>query len=309
MTREMQDGINSDAAGMDHSIALVAYYIDGPFAWTADEIAMFPNSVHVRIATRWTTRDGHVIDRENGDATAAQAAAWAHQRRLDGFLWPVAYCSESNQAEVIAAFNTIHEPLPLWWLAHWDNLDVLPPGAIAKQYADPGPLDRSVVADHWPGVDQGGSMTNPIEQNLAAFVFGGGPSTDAAVPGRMPQGVSDTSLFGRMVESQGMLQRLTDPKTGVLAVLAGVATQDATDHAAELAAMDADMKATVAQLTVAIQTEGAPQVTQAQLDAAFAAANIGPATAAALVALLAKAAAPASAAPVGPQTQSPAGRV
>lgn len=169
MTREMQDGINSDAAGMDHSIALVAYYIDGPFAWTAAEIALFPHSVHVRIATRWTTRDGNVIDQENGDATPAQAAAWANQRRLDGYAWPTVYCTEANKPLVIAAFQAIGEPLPLWWLAHWDNLDVLPAGAIAKQYADPGPLDKSVVADFWPGVDQGGTVTDP--QAIAAAVL------------------------------------------------------------------------------------------------------------------------------------------
>lgn len=166
MTREMQDGINSDAAGMDHAIPLVAYYIDGLYAWTAAEIALFPHSVHVRIAVRWTTRDGHVIDRENGDATAAQAAAWAHQRRLDGYPWPTVYCSVSSQAEVIAAFQAIREPMPLWWLAHYDNIDTLPAGCVAKQYADPGPLDKSIVADYWAGVDQGGNVTDPLDEQI-----------------------------------------------------------------------------------------------------------------------------------------------
>lgn len=163
MTREGQDGINSDAAGMNHSISVVAYYISGRFAWTQAEIDMFPNSVHVRIATQSSVRDGHVIDCENGDATPAQAAQWAHQRRVDGFAYPIVYCSISAQPAVIAAFNAINEPLPGWWLAHYDNLDVLPAGALGKQYADPGPLDRSIWADYIPGVDgvQGGGTTTP----------------------------------------------------------------------------------------------------------------------------------------------------
>jgi hypothetical protein len=273
MTREMQDGINTDAAGMDHSIALVAYYIDGLYAWTQAQIDLFPNSVHVRIAVRWTTRDGHVIDRENGDATPEQAAAWAHQRRLDGYPWPAVYCSESNQQAVIDAFNAIHEPMPLWWLAHYDNVDVLPAGCIAKQYADPGPLDRSVVADRWPGVDNpGGNVSGPVDLTaaatnavwmqmclvswpkgsanaLAAIGQGATPNADGSVTEVHPAAVWLTVMAGREALDQTELAALqsglsalqtstaqvdADVKNGI----AGVAGQ-LTDVAAAVAALKA----------------------------------------------------------------------
>lgn len=167
MTREMDDGINSDAAGIARNdmsrIQLVAGYIDSTsFTWTAADWALFPNKVHVRIATKSSTNDGNVLDVEAGDATPAQAAQWAKMRRASGYAFPTVYCSASAQASVIAAFNAVGESLPLWWLAHYDNSDVLPAGAIAKQYADPGPLDKSIVADVWPGVDTGVIMTNPF---------------------------------------------------------------------------------------------------------------------------------------------------
>jgi len=280
MTREMQDGINSDAAGMDHTIPLVGYYIDGLFAWTQAEIDLFPRSVHVRIAVRWTTRDGHVIDRENGDATPAQAAAWAHQRRLDGYPWPAVYCSVSNQAEVIAAFNAIREPMPLWWLAHYDNVDVLPAGAIAKQYANPGPLDKSVVADYWPGVDQGGPVTAP-DPNLDAFVWLGGASTRAvhAVADLAPNGIDPTSLYGRVCDIQFALTKtlpvLTADEAGILAAVQGVdgdLKAGITQLVAVFAAPAVDVKTFAAALAPALAALLPPETPPAVLGEAVVAA-------------------------------------
>jgi hypothetical protein len=258
MTREMQDGINTDAAGMDHSIPLVAYYIDGLYAWTASEIALFPRSVHVRIAVRWTTRDGHVIDRENGDATAAQAAAWAHQRRLDGYPWPTVYCSVSNQAEVIAAFQAIHEPMPLWWLAHYDNVDALPAGCVAKQYADPGPLDKSIVADYWAGVDQGGTMA----------VLG--PDDHAAIQADLWAVLTSSTLrfSGRNFADMAVQSVNTGfANQAALAALTGARSADEAAILAAVQGVDGDLKAGVAQLVAAF---AAPTVDVKQFAAALA---------------------------------------
>lgn len=155
MSREGQDGINSDAASMDHTIPVVAYYIDGPHAWTASEIGLFTTNVHVKIASRFTTPAGNVIDCESGDTTPAEAAQWAAWRRADGYLNPMVYVSVDNQQAVIQAFLAAGQALPEWWLAHWDDLDQLPSGALGKQYASAPNLDRSIWADYIPGVDLG----------------------------------------------------------------------------------------------------------------------------------------------------------
>lgn len=161
MPREGQDGINTDAASMDHNIPVVAYYIDGPYAWTDQEIALFPNSVHVRIATRWTTQDGHFIDCELGDASPAEAVQWIGHRRASGYGYPGVYVSVSKQQAVIQACLAVHESLPGWWLAHWDDLDELPAGAWGKQYASQANLDKSIWADIIPGIDNGVTPIGP----------------------------------------------------------------------------------------------------------------------------------------------------
>lgn len=188
MPREGQDGINTDAADMDHTIPIVAYYIDGPYAWTPEEIALFPTSVHIRIATRWTTRDGHVIDCETGDATPAEAALWVSQRRADGYPYPMVYVSVSNQQAVISTFIAAHQALPGWWLAHWDDLDQIPAGAWGKQYESTPRFDKSIWLDTIPGVDTG---ANPLP----------GPPT---IPGRIPLGT--VLLLGSRGQYVSLLQ-------------------------------------------------------------------------------------------------------
>lgn len=154
MTREMYDAVTP--ANIPVTAQMVAGYLaPSRYTWTAANWARFPDAVKVRIAVRSSTNDGHVLDVETGDATPAQAPVWARMRRASGYAYPTIYCSVSVQSQVIDAFNQAGEPLPLWWLAHYDNIDALPAGAIAKQYADPGPVDRSIVADFWPGVDTG----------------------------------------------------------------------------------------------------------------------------------------------------------
>ena len=47
MTRTMWDGVNSDAVAIKKLIKpgdLVAYYIDGRFAWSKTEISLFPHT-------------------------------------------------------------------------------------------------------------------------------------------------------------------------------------------------------------------------------------------------------------------------
>lgn len=284
MTREMQDGINSDAAGMDHNIALVAYYIDGIFAWTAAEVAMFPHSVHVRIAVRASTRDGHVIDCESGDATPAQAAAWAHQRRLDGYAYPTVYTSVSNQGAVIAAFNAIGEPMPLWWLAHYDNLDVLPAGVIAKQYADPGPFDRSIVADYWPGVDGGTPMTGPVQldlnQQVTAYT-GNGPAKQTSESVGNLLGLIEACYEVLSGQQGWAASQLVNLNTAVATLTAQVTALSGTlsaDEAALLAAVKAqtagsvDVNAFAAALAPVLVPLLPANATSAQIGAAVEAA-------------------------------------
>jgi len=132
---------------------MVAGYVDGRYAWHANDWARFPNAVKVRIAVFSSTNDGHVLDIEPGCSTPASAPGWVQRRRAAG-VDPSVYCNTSTWPTVRAAFAAAGVAQPHYWIAAYPgNGPNLYPGSVAHQYANPGPVDISVVADYWPGVD------------------------------------------------------------------------------------------------------------------------------------------------------------
>jgi hypothetical protein len=153
--RYMYDSTNiqDDPAGAH----MVAYYVDGIFATSvAPVIARFPNAVLVPISAIGTNA-GIVGDVEPGCLSPAQGVAWVVMRRATG-ADPTLYVNETyGWGPLRSLFQQMGVPEPHYWVADYDGIAVVPPGAVAKQYANPtlthGHFDLSVVADHWPGVD------------------------------------------------------------------------------------------------------------------------------------------------------------
>ena len=132
---------------------MVAGYVDGRYRWSEADWARFPGAVHVPIAVFASTNDGVVLDVENGNATPSQAPGWVDRRRRAG-VDPSVYCSLAAWPQLRAAFLAQGIAEPHWWIAAYPgNGPQLYAGAVAHQYANPGPVDVSVVADYWPGVD------------------------------------------------------------------------------------------------------------------------------------------------------------
>lgn len=163
--RQMYDSVTASDIPLD--AVMVAGYVNGVFEWSPEDWARFPTAVKVRIATRPTINDGHVIDVEYGDATPDQAVDWVLMRRSSGAT-PTVYCSLSEWETVKRAFRQAGVLYPLWWVAHYDNVADLPVGAVAKQYVEGpysgGHYDLSIVADYWPGVDKGEIMGTITEE-------------------------------------------------------------------------------------------------------------------------------------------------
>lgn len=153
--RFMYDSVT--ASDIPASAQMVAGYVSGPYQWSAADWARFPDAVHVPIATHADVDDGIVLDVEQGDATPDQAPGWVTMRRKAG-IDPTVYCGQFSWLAVQAAFRTAGVDQPHYWIAHYDNAAVLPDGAVAKQYANPGlsggHYDLSIVADDWPGIDK-----------------------------------------------------------------------------------------------------------------------------------------------------------
>ena len=187
MTRSMYDGI--DATRLPTTAALVAGYVDGLYAWSAADWARFPASVKVRIAVFSSTNDGEVLDVEPGNATPAQSVDWVLMRRRAG-VDPTVYMNASTWPTVRAAFTARGVAEPHYWVAQYDGVASIPPGAIGKQYYnnDQAGYDLSAVADYWPGIDphQEADMdANQAEQlqQLTNAVFYGGESMGQTAPG------------------------------------------------------------------------------------------------------------------------------
>jgi hypothetical protein len=141
---------------------MVAGYIDGDFEWSPADWALFPNSTKVRIATSAATNDGDVLDVERFDAFPEQAAGWVAMRRKATGKQKTVYCSLSTWPVVKADF--IPGNSPLWWIAAYPGIgQALYQGTVAHQYADPGPVDISVVDNYWDGIDPAGSQNIPSQ--------------------------------------------------------------------------------------------------------------------------------------------------
>lgn len=154
MTRTMYDGINSDA----HAIAKVikpgdgvAYYIDGRYAWSGADIAMFPNNFHVTITVLGNPAD--VADCETGDMTPSAAAAWVARQRNAGYFRPTVYRSLAFMGDIRKATGSLVMGED-WdaWVADYDNdPHQVYPGAVAHQYRSQSDMDfSSVFDDKWP---------------------------------------------------------------------------------------------------------------------------------------------------------------
>jgi len=156
MTRTMYDGV--DASRLPTSAQLVGGYVDGLYAWSADDWARFPNSVKVRIAVFADTNDGEVLDCEPGNCTPAESVDWVLMRRRAG-VDPTVYCNQMDPdtgwPAVRAAFAARNVAEPRYWVAHYDGAETIPPGAVAKQHTndEQAGWDLSAVADYWPGID------------------------------------------------------------------------------------------------------------------------------------------------------------
>lgn len=172
MTRTMYDAINP--AGIPANPPMVAGYDDGRWPDFATMVTMFPHAIHVPVTVFASDNEGIVLDVETGDATPAQAPGWVLTRRAAG-VDPSVYCNASTWPSVIQAFLAARVAMPHWWIAQYDGNTTLPSiivngvtyTAVAKQYGDPVNYDVSAVAEYWPGVDQGGPVSEPIYEQAS----------------------------------------------------------------------------------------------------------------------------------------------
>lgn len=154
--RTMYDGIEADAKTIHQrfpNAAMVAGYIDGAFKWSAADWNLFPHAIHVQIAVLSSTNAGDVIDRENGDATPEEAAAWVRMRKAAGYDRPSVYCSLDGIGPVRKATGNLvlARDYDIWCADYDGSARNVYPLAAAKQFSNSSMWDTTEVYDDgWP---------------------------------------------------------------------------------------------------------------------------------------------------------------
>jgi hypothetical protein len=207
---------------------MVAYYVDGIYAWPPEWLDLFPSAVKVSISAIGRTT-AQVGDVEVGCIwPPADAVPWVRRARAEGYD-PTIYVNQRNDwGPTVQAFRDAGEPEPHWWVANYDGVREVPSGAVAKQFAHPGDggapvpwetgahYDLSIVADYWPGVDAPPSSG------------GGGAGRELDVGTHLLRG-RDTGRCFIVDVSTGTRAKWHIPNTEVLGVLAGLMGTTARD--------------------------------------------------------------------------------
>lgn len=161
MTRIGYDSINATRIPRDAQIVLG--YDDGPISkWEDSWWGLFPHAVLGRITVFASDNIGQILDVEKGDATPAESVDWVLRRRAAG-VDPTVYMNSSTWPQVRAAFQARKVQEPHYWVAQYDGVQQIFPGAIGKQYYNNDALgyDMSVFVDYWPGIDLA-PVTRPV---------------------------------------------------------------------------------------------------------------------------------------------------
>jgi len=153
--RLMYDGINSLAPVIAKAFpdaAMVAGYLNGRYAWSQEDWALFPHATHVEITVS-NRNMGDVLDVEQGDATPAEAEGWIAMRKAAGYWMPTIYCSLAVAPAVrVGTGKYVLGKDYSIWIADYDGSTAsVYPMSVAKQYKDTSAYDVSVVYDSgWP---------------------------------------------------------------------------------------------------------------------------------------------------------------
>jgi hypothetical protein len=150
----------------------VAYYMDGRYAWTPEQIARFAHVPKKRI-TVFGSLDADVYDIELGDGTPSKGAYWVSQKRKGGATAndTSLYTSRIGSpgygwaaCQVALRQRGLPAGCCSWWIADQTGVPHLLPGTVATQYADVGDrYDNSLALSDWLNVND--IPTPPAKEN------------------------------------------------------------------------------------------------------------------------------------------------
>lgn len=165
MLIEFQDAVT--ASNLDPGQSHAVYYMDGSFANRDAVAAQCPHALLFGITVFGMT--GHEVfacDSEAGDMGIDQTVSWVKQQVALGVDPIAVYANQDrwlNQGlltKLSAYGNRIKR-----WVAHYDNVAVIPPWADCKQYVSLGTVDVNVARPDFFGA----VPTPPNQEDIVAI--------------------------------------------------------------------------------------------------------------------------------------------
>lgn len=189
----MRDSTTASHIPLDTPV--VAGYVDGFYAWSTADWALFPHAIRLTIATR-SSNQADILDVENGNATPSEAAGWVDRFDRPNRRRPTIYCSRSAWPQVRWALGA---RVVDYWISTLDGTQDVP-GAVAVQYIDVGSYDESIILDtSW--------VTDMTLDTARTIVWAWFPS----ILNRRPEGQSAVDYWaGRLASGESGEQVLTD---------------------------------------------------------------------------------------------------
>ncbi len=123
---------------------MVAGYIDGSSTtWSTAMWDRFPGSQKVTISAVGQRWDADVFDVEPGCIWPPENVLPLVEKARANGRWPTVYCNQLNHWPAIRQmFRSRGIEEPPYWVANYDGIDIIPPGAVAKQFMHPRDADR-----------------------------------------------------------------------------------------------------------------------------------------------------------------------
>jgi hypothetical protein len=137
---KMYDSVT--AGDIPTSAQVVAGYIDGDYAWSADDWKRFPDADKVLITVTGSLT-ANVADVENGDMDPSQALKWIEDKQREGKRGCTIYCT---LASLEAVWGACRGHAYYIWVADWTDSPHTVAGTVATQYQNFGDsYDLSMV--------------------------------------------------------------------------------------------------------------------------------------------------------------------
>jgi hypothetical protein len=133
-----------DAAIPDNipdSAEVVAGYVDGPYAWSADAWQRWPGAEKVLITVTGSLT-ANVADVENGAMTPDDARNWIAAKQGEHMRGCTIYCSRANLHAIWLACEGYGY---YTWVADWTGSAHEVPNTVATQYSSNDDFDLSMV--------------------------------------------------------------------------------------------------------------------------------------------------------------------